>query len=467
MINFGVLNTNNIKTLNTKNIVFKKECNKTASKNINFTSLQANNQISNNQITTINTSLNNQETEKYNYLLNLLKDCKPSLNSEGLSPNEQLNVLLKNGKLLSKSNDGTTTLDNIYEMAQNKRTANIDSIHLISNTLDILVNPRTVSQTFGDIPESEKQNIISQLSQDDDVFKNPELMNVEASGTCVAASNEVKMSDKYPAEFARWVNKLSSEEREVNINLKLDSLSKNKLDAITILKLFDVKYDNFNFDSVNIKVNTDANAYLRAYIQDKNWDAGERNIADVLIQSAIMQLGSQNTYNSLSDIRKGDFSTNPQGLIEIEKTLVQSIIENREISSLVYQKIDDEQNLTGYNCSFDKIEKHIKKAIDNGDDVIIGYVLTNETAGNTASSLYNPEVDGQPNKVINGHEITIVGYKTDENGKTVFTCIDTDDDSNDFVEYDADWLIDKIHHSGYEAELVKDDEKEILKNASL
>ena len=62
-----------------------------------------------------------------------------------------------------------------------------------------------------------------------------------------------------------------------------------------------------------------------------------------------MQLGSQNTYNSLIDARGGKFNTNSQGLIEIEKTFVESLIKDKEITSLVYQKIDDDQNLLCYN----------------------------------------------------------------------------------------------------------------------
>ena len=76
-------------------------------------------------------------------------------------------------------------------------------------------------------------------------------------------------------------------------------------------------------------------------------------------------------------------------------------------------------------------------------------------------------VDGPKNKVINGHEITIVDYKTDKNGKTSFVCIDTDDDSSDYVEYSAEWLLPKIHHAGYPAKIVAEDEKEIMKKANM
>ena len=80
----------------------------------------------------------------------------------------------------------------------------------------------------------------------------------------------------------------------------------------------------------------------------------------------------------------------------------------------------------------------------------------------TNYEYFDHKADGAPNKVINGHEITIVDYKKDENGKTVFICVDTDDDNPGFVEYTADWLLPKLHHAGYPAHIVAHDEKEIM-----
>ena len=416
--------------------------------------------------TNIQTTLSKQDKEKYAHLVKFLSNLPVSPNSDGLTPNKQLELLLKTGKLLSKSkNDNSTTLDNLYDIASKKRNWGLNPQNLITNTLDILTNPRTITQTFGDIPINEQAGIVQQLKDGDEVKKDPALMNVTASGTCAAAAIEVNLADNYPAEFARWVSKLSSRDESLFLNVKLDSLSKNKLDAITILELLEAKKVAFDFNKVKIKVSLDDNASIRARIQDKYWDPGERNVADVLVQSAIMQLGSQNTYNSLADIRGGKFNSNSQGLIEIEKTFVESLVKDKEITSLVYQKIDDNQNLVGYNCSFDMMQKHITTALDLGNDVIVGYVLTNQTAGRTTSNYYNPVNDGAPNKVINGHEITIVDYKVADNGKVTFVCIDTDDDNNNFVEYSADWLLPKLHHAGYPAKLVEEDEKLISANS--
>ncbi len=414
-----------------------------------------------------NTTLNKDEIKKYNTILELFKDSKPTETSFNQTPLQQMDKLLKSGKLLSKSNDGTTMLENLYQIATVKRAENLNQKNLISNILDNTLNPRIITQTLGDVPQEEVSEILKKLPNDDPLKKNPEMMSVVASGTCPAASNEVNLADKNPAEYSRWVNSLSSDNKTVTLNVDLDSISPNKLDACMILNMLGANVTKFGFDKTKIDIKLDPNAFIRAKLQDNYWDLGERNVADVLVQSAIMQAGSQNTYNSLTDMRGGDFNTNPKGLIEVEKTFVESLIKNQEITSLVYQQIDENQNLVGHTCSFEKMEKHIKDSIDSGNNVIIGYVLTNETVGKVASGLYNPMVDGPKNRVINGHEITIVDYKTDKNGKTSFVCIDTDDDSPEYVEYSADWLLPKIHHAGYPAKIVADDEKEIMKKANM
>lgn len=419
---------------------------------------------SKNAINQVNTVLNEKDKQKYLYLLDLLKSTPKSPNSFNLTPTAQLDLLLKTGKLLSKSNhDNSTVLDNLYLIATTKRAAGLNKTSLITSTLDLLCNPRIVTQTFGDIPDNIKSQVLNNLSSDNPVKFNPQAMDVTASGTCAAASMEVNMADKYPAELARWVNGLSSENVSVILNVNLKSICKNPLEAMEILRLLKANKNESDLYSAKIKVDLDVGALVRAYTQTNYWDKGERSVVDVLIQSAIMKLGSQNTYDSLTDTRSGDFNSNPQGLIELEKTFVESLIKNKEISSLVYHKIDDDQNLIGYNCSLDKISKHITDTIDSGDDVILGYVLTNETAGITANKNYNPNTDGKPNKVINGHEITIIDYYKDEKGKIIFVCVDTDDDSHELVQYSSDWLLPKIHHAGYPAKIVEKDEKEIMK----
>ena len=246
----------------------------------------------------------------------------------------------------------------------------------------------------------------------------------------------------------------------------MSALSKNTLDAITFLNLFETKTKNLNFDYANLSIKPDNGAYVRAQVQNGNWDKGERTIVDVLMQSTLMQLGSQNSYDSLTDIRGGKFSTNPQGLAETEKTFIESIIENNEKLSIRYQKVDDNQNLVGWECDFNKIQDHIIQNLNTGEDVIIGYVLTNETSGRINEAGYVNTPDNAPNKIINGHEITIVDYKQDKDGKITFICNDTDDDNPNLIEYSADYLIPKIHHAAYPVKIIEQDLKQIEANST-
>jgi hypothetical protein len=75
-----------------------------------------------------------------------------------------------------------------------------------------------------------------------------------------------------------------------------------------------------------------------------------------------------------------------------------------------------------------------------GENVIIGYTQTNEN-----------------NVIVNGHEITIVGYKTNGDGKMTFICNDTDDDIAKPIEYSEDYLLPKIHHAALPKEVVETD----------
>ena len=371
---------------------------------------------------------------------------------------DKLDTLLKNGKLLSSaSNDGSTTLKNLYDIVTSKRCCSLDGAKIAAQVIDALYNPTIITQNFGDIPDDIKNKILSNDDIAQSIKANPDLMNVEGSGTCVAASVEFHMANKHPAEFARWISGLTSDKQEVTQKVRLEALSKNLLDAVTYLNIFEAKQKAFNFDYSTLSLKPDAGAYIRAQVQDKHWDKGERTIVDVLMQSTLMQLGSQESYDSLTDIRGGKFSTNPQGLVETEKTFIESIVENNEKMSIRYQKVDDNQNLVGWECDFAKIQKHIIDTLNTGEDVIIGYVLTNETSGKTKKASYVNTPDNAPNKIINGHEITIVGYKTDNDGKITFVCNDTDDDKSKFVEYSADFLIPKIHHAAYPVSIIEDD----------
>ena len=62
------------------------------------------------------------------------------------------------------------------------------------------------------------------------------------------------------------------------------------------------------------------------------------------------------------------------------------------------------------------------------------------------------------NVIINGHEITVVGYKQNpKTQKLTFICNDTDDGVTKPIEYSEDYLLPKIHHAALPKEIVEKD----------
>ena len=192
----------------------------------------------------------------------------------------------------------------------------------------------------------------------------------------------------------------------------------------------------------------DKNAILRALVQDKFYDAGERTTLDVLMQSTMMTLGTGSGYNSLSDIKTRETEENGQvvltedkGLWAYEKTFIESVIANQEKTSLEYQIIDENGKIT-HRCSPDRVKGHIQKTLDLGQDIVIGY------------TDYAPTEDC-PEGQLYGHEITIVGIEKGADGKEYFVCNDTDDEDQEYVKYEVNEFLPKIHHATYPAELVE------------
>jgi len=417
----------------------------------------------------LNTKLTAQkDIEMYNALNKLFVSSAEDKESplDGVSRQKKLDTLLKNGTLLSnRSNDGSSVLENLYKMTTTPRANGFSGVKIAGQAIDALYKPETITQVFGDIPNEVKAEILKNPELDERIKQNPALLNVTGSGTCVSASFEYHLARKHPAEFTRWAEGLTSVNEEIKQNVKASSLNSSYLEAYNILKnMFEIKPDKIDFNTreFNITLKPDKDAKIRAQVQNKYWDKGERSIIDVYMQSTFMQIGSEQTYNSLIDMREGKFNSNPDGLGEFEKIFIESIIENSERLSMVYQKVDAKQNLVGRGCDLATIQRHIKDTIDTGEDVIVGYVLTNETSGDTLLPGYVNTPDNRPEKIVNGHEITIVDYKQDKNGNMTFICNDTDDNMSELIEYSADYLLPKIHHAGYPSKIVEADYDRII-----
>jgi hypothetical protein len=274
-----------------------------------------------------------------------------------------------------------------------------------------------------------------------DIRQTSEDIDVEHSGTCVAASTEFKLAKQMPAEFARLAQELSSPKLSATKHIKLENLADNTLNGVWLLNAFDMPFKlNNNYNDAELKFAPDKNAIIRAQIQTTDKDPEERTPLDVLMQSTFMQIGSQQSYNTLTDKRAGKFNQNDKGLIEFEKTFTESVVFDKNILSVTYQTVDENARLVGYETDLDTMKRHLLTALDMGENIIIGYTQTNEN-----------------NIIVNGHEITIVDYKKDDKGKLNFICNDTDDGISRPIVYSEDYLLPKIHHAALPKEVVEND----------
>ena len=411
----------------------------------------------NNYVPQVRTKLTPDEETKFLAVVEAL-EASPiqDLNKSQMqiSQGKKLIALLAMGKLLnSKSNDGSTMLDNLHKIVTEPRFEGISGVKIANQVVDAVYDPTIITQKFGDIPNEVRQALVNnpQVYQALGTDLSSIDVNINGSGTCPAASLEFMMANKMPAEFARWAANLTSPQMKVPHTLDYTALSKNKQEADMFVNYFKTVPLADNNGKYQLELKPDKNAVLRALVQDKYYDAGERTTLDVLMQSTIMTLGTGEGYNSLNDTKTRQHEENgqlvnvdDQGLWEDEKTYIESVITNQEKTSLVYQVIDDNGNLAGRKCEPARVKGHIQKALDMGQDIVIGYTDVVPTADAPQGKLF-------------GHEITIVGIQKEADGKEYFLCNDTDDGENKLIKLEVNEFLPKIHHATYPAELVEGD----------
>lgn len=360
---------------------------------------------------------------------------------------QNLQKLAISGKLSNKdSNDGTSTLDNIYRIATTPRYHGLKPELLIKETIEELANPFCITQKFGNIPKPMETSILNFENS----LKNTPLepagfttsakhFDVKYSSTCPAASMQFSLADKKPAEYARIAADLTSEDAQFIRKVKSGNISPDKAQTLEILKEFNTNFKPIeNSDDILITIRPDVNALVRAQIQTIDRDPGERSVNSVLMQSAFMNLASENSYNALTDKRYGKFSINNEGLTELEKNFLESVIDDEPRISIVYQDVNDNQYIKGYNFNYTDTQNHLLKAISQKKNVIVG--------------LVNYDKKG---KITNGHEITIIGATKDMKGNIKFICNDTDDNKTVPTLIPAKELIPRLHHAGIPANILK------------
>ncbi len=347
-----------------------------------------------------------------------------------------LSGLLKSGVLLNNnSNDGSSVLDNLHKIATEPRIRGLNPSTLLTEAITTVSNPGTITQTFGDIPDAVGRA----------VFRHPELgvrskeeMNIgEYSNCCVAASIEYNMANKNPAEFVRMAAGLSSEDYSVTKNLHLSDISEKRDDALWLLEKFQLPHTLDENDNLKVTIAPDRNAIIRARVQTSYKDEGERSSLDVLMQSALMNVGSQQTYNSLNDTRAGVLNNSPSGLTDLEKTFTEEVVEGKAKESVIYQALDETGRVQARSCDYQTMATQILTALESDNNVIVGYVNFND--------------DGQ---VVGGHEITIIGAGEAPTGDLYFVCNDTNDNNDEPICVLAENLLPRLHHAGLPKEAI-------------
>ena len=78
-------------------------------------------------------------------------EVSANLDAEG---KKSLDYMLKTGILLNnKSNDKTSTLDNLHKIITNKRANGLDAKTMLNDTVKTIANPLIITQHFGNIPD--------------------------------------------------------------------------------------------------------------------------------------------------------------------------------------------------------------------------------------------------------------------------------------------------------------------------
>lgn len=339
-------------------------------------------------------------------------------------------VSLKRKGILTNhtSNDKSSTLENLYKILTTERAQGLDNRKIAAETIRNLNNPYLISQKS----DNSITNYLEALFSP----KTP-IYGKEHSSTCTAACIEFDLASREPAEYARFVEGLTSPELKVDKTINLDNLADKSLDAIWLLNTFDTPYKEADFNKIKLTLAPDEFAILKMQLNGK-MPVGikQRSNIDTLLQSTFMHVGSQQSYNSLTDRRAGKFDVTERGLIEFEKTFVESIVRNKNIISVNYQKINSNGEIEGYETDFDTIKQQLLDTLALKENIIVG--LTHKAK----------------NGKLKGHEIVITGAKTYANGKTEFICYNSDIDKTRPVSYMEDYLLPRIHHAGLPKEVV-------------
>ena len=354
---------------------------------------------------------------------------------------EKFQKLLTTGKLTQEKPAQTTTiLESLNKILNENRAEEIDNLVLLKECIDLLENPYLVTQHGENIPKEYENDFIKKYVESEKEMFNPNfsgnytkdeidlITNYRYLGTCAAASLEYSILAQNPNEFFKMIENLSSENKEYKKQISFNKNTKEELELS--LTKFDVPHKFINENTCEIIIKADEDAYFLSEIQINNKDENERSICDILAQSAIMNLGSRQTYNSITDTRSAnELTQDTGGLIDFEVQFIDKILlNNKDKIYKEYMTVDNNLHITQRE-NLNIIKNDILKALEVNKSVIIGQVFSDN------------------NHINGGHEITIVGYEKNLNGEGFFIIQDSDDEVNKPVAIPEKELLQQIHHA--------------------
>ena len=240
------------KKLQTAHLSLQNQPNDNNTKSAELPSFKA---AGNTSAVTVKTTLSTDD-EKKKY-----KELSEALNGKY---RKKLEYALKSGILLKNdSNDKSSVLDNLHKILKEERDPGLNNISLLKECLDIIQNPYVITQTCEDIPPEYKTPVIgimTNLSEDEEeINRANDYLNNMHTGTCPTASIEFDMATKYPAEFFRMVEGLTSPKNETYKVIDLDALSEKTIDAIWLLENFKTPHKNIGFEKAVVRLKPDEN----------------------------------------------------------------------------------------------------------------------------------------------------------------------------------------------------------------
>lgn len=377
---------------------------------------------------------------------------------------KNLQSLHVNKKLSSnRSNDGSSTIENLYKIAATPRAAGIDPKIILKETLRLLADPYIDTQDRGKIPapimagliRDENVRVQNRLAEEQqnpkpdyekkEILKpvTPQDIDFNKGHTCPAASIEFDLADKKPAELARYVERLTSPDKCVKTKIRYTNIADDVPAAISKLKDWRVDYKKVNPEVIEVTLRPDENAYPVALVQEYARAKDSRSTIDSLLQSTFMQAGSEKTYNSLTDLRSED-TGHGRGLNQEEGAFVESVVDYEGgKDSVTYMELDD--NLTKVmSRAFDAktIEQQLTETLQSGRNIMIGFLTDVDKNDKLLSD--------------NGHEVLLTGIVQDKTGKKYFRYNDTDDGDNYAPSYiPVDELIHTLHHANLPKDVIR------------